>query len=123
MIPKFRAWHKQLKFMGIVGNLWLDRSSAGIYRVDPDQEITVNLNMLELMQWTGCKDGHGQDVYSGDILANNHPVMCTVIIKCLNNILVAWWDDYDILGMHDVAWEDLVVIGNIWENPELLEQK
>lgn len=76
-----------------------------------------------LMQYTGLKDKNGVEIYDGDIL------------KCFGDIAKVVWDSNDalyryvynsggerymeILGTH--SYEHFEVIGNIYENPELLE--
>lgn len=87
-----------------------------------------------LMQYTGLKDKNGKEIYEGDILSHELPYKCD---KCEQThiIGVVEWDVdgwflkcisegdhkiYDSMGMiYD--WEDREIIGNIYENKELLK--
>lgn len=88
-----------------------------------------------LMQYTGLKDANGVEIYEGDVIhASGNDSNYTVEFKSYE-----WGDDEDEwhhgwclarldgtltepFGNQTVATEYLTVIGNICENPELLEK-
>jgi len=104
---------------------------------------------FELMQYTGLKDKNGVEIYEGDILQYDVPRFSSkpspnpkVIgtekdyaqIKAVNGGFVFvrkfWWNDKTFPEMGDAladlqtkSWiqDNCEVIGNIYENPELLE--
>ena len=84
------------------------------------------------MQYTGLKDRNGKEVYEGDVVRtftivgfDNTPDVYENIEGYVN-FVVQWDEDQAafILGDHeqsfsDTGTDDMEVIGNIYENPEL----
>ena len=124
MIPKFRAWDKLNNEMYVVEQINFNRGEFesigyGITSLRGADEV-------KLMQSTGLKDKNGKEVFVGDI------VKCTR--GCSNEVyLEKEYGGTFIGGMPAVylkgllsgyAWtESEEIIGNIYENPELLEDK
>ena len=106
---KFRAWDKEIKCM-----------------IKNPLNFPEWYPTNELMQYTGLKDKNGKEIYDGDILnmfpgfgCEWKPRIVTVTYRP-----ASFWVDFDfgcqsfILDDHDCSFE---VIGNIHQNPELLE--
>jgi len=84
-------------------------------------------NEYELMLFTGYHDKNGKEIYKADIVLydrNIHKDIDTAKFK------VVWAKDRYVLQqikhkyyINDVNWELVEVIGNIYENPELLKGK
>ncbi|MGK8427376.1 YopX family protein [Bacillus cereus] len=109
---KFRAWDKEFKQFS---DMALNYKIADInYYTD-----------YEWMQYTGLKDKNGKEIYEGDILDDpeEKPLYVEFSTKFAAFCFV---DKFDPCGptfytTKDLHYEDLKVIGNIYENPELLE--
>lgn len=84
-------------------------------------------NDAALMQFTGLKDRDGRKIYEGDLMANDW-----ISPKGLH-FEVYWKDDgrWDLRNTQGwryweryggpINWDYMEAIGNIYENPELLE--
>jgi uncharacterized phage protein (TIGR01671 family) len=139
---KFRAWDKKTnKVMYEVQLLEFKEAGGGISAcwtdgVDFDNGDELNnLGDLVLMQYTGLKDKkrtkeypEGQEIYEGDIVDEYSPngrrydLRYRVGFGRGHFTLTEIGGGYDKLGIWNVH-KELEVIGNIYENPELLEEK
>ena len=125
MIPKYRAWlKKEQKMDNEIDHIsWLEDE---LYCIGDGITYMVSAEDLVLMQSTGLKDKNGKEVFIGDI------IKCTR--GCLHEVYIEkeYGGTY-FGGMPAVylkylgegyAWtEHEEIIGNIYENPELLEDK
>lgn len=128
MIPKFRAYdsgslcrmYQPEEVMVGDGNIWI------IDEDDVAGEWIVN-NDLNLMQTTGLKDKNGKEIFEKDILDYNGR---KVIVKWHGSYASFIYEFVDELQNRTTEWQPLYlsyykfeIIGNIYENPEFLEEK
>ena len=120
---KFRAWDKNEKRMFSVKGIDFENRYIEIDKPDGDSSHEEHLmEDMELMQYTGRKDKNGKEIYEGDILADGKkpPQYGKVFWQDEGtNWCVNW-------RMRDGSWEtdqwmSGEVIGNIYENPELIK--
>lgn len=128
---KFRAWDKKRKRMYEVLHLHqndLEGHWATVKGYDcieqKDIHIQIQPKHIELVQFTGLKDKDGKEVYEGDIVINETEELLTVIFAdgmFLGVLVGQKIEESESLFncMHGVA--TIEVIGNIHNNPELLE--
>ena len=137
MIPKFRAWHKTWEEMGWIARIRYKKSGE-IARLSFRRNIydgniyggLVNLDEIELMQSTGLKDKNGKEIFEGDILivSDEHSWLEVVsynqekamfVIEEINRKYKV--PESPLNDLFDTNIFKFKVLGNIYENPELLE--
>jgi uncharacterized phage protein (TIGR01671 family) len=128
---KFRAWDKEYKKMMEWGKQLKGLSQNGIktvmsYNSEDGWSDCYNLKDIELMQYTGLKDKNGKEIYEGDIVKyfdNKEHIVVVENIKELGTgmYLKRVGSGYYTLNPSVIRDYEVEVIGNIYENPELLE--
>lgn len=145
---KFRAWHDRHMDQIVTGYMMQLPESNGIrsyagYRTT-ERPINVSESWPEdqnsntgthefsvadakIMQYTGFKDKNGKEIYEGDVVEyvqviSNPENKITRDIVTLERFPVYWLEDeeFGYEGEFLVDPESTNVIGNIYENPELL---
>lgn len=125
MIPKFRAWSTDKKIMAEVRTL---RFTDEL--VETDKFVERSIEGVKLMQSTGLKDKNGKEIFEGDILkvANNDSSWFEVVKYDHDKAMLISKEvnlKYEIpeTPLYDLFSPYLFkveVIGNIWENRDLL---
>ena len=118
---KYKAWDNQCKF-------WIEEDSVILH---PDGTVSVldyingdtwhENGPIDIVFCTGLKDKHGKLIFEGDILQLGDGTVWDVFwhkdnscyyVRCKNIILIA----------KASRCMDFEIIGNIYENPELLDK-
>ena len=136
---KFRAWDKDQKRMVKVKSIHFMELESCIV-VNPFEFIS--LEHVELLQYAGLKDKNGVEIYDGDIdqAENGDKNVIVFLLKagtyCVMPMDIYLNNDYQneafsqefMYGFgYDLFFDNLTpgkylnIIGNIYENPELLE--
>ena len=115
---KFRAWDKKQKEF----HTWEDLKCNSI-----SVAYLFNNTDLKLLQYTGLKDKNNKEVYEGDILQVELDSGYVPAKKILNKVYFenGCFKSKDINSHEDVLFIELPsyeAVGNIYENPELLEK-
>ena len=122
MIPKFRAYYAEKMWYVAKIDLWGDpeQTTCDLAPYLPKYDELFDIPLIEtaLMQSTGLKDENGVEIFEGDIGWDDHQeVHGQVIFE--NGAFKYEWDNIseDLFEVTD----DIEIVGNIYENPELLE--
>lgn len=116
---KFRAWNKKDKVMVDVAAMNFGPSglwSLIEYAYDAELQLADN---YELMQYTGLKDKNGREIYEGDVVKNEYWKVMEVQYDPRSAAFGVGDNYFGTIG----SGKTLEVIGNIFDNPELLEGK
>ncbi|GAB7387413.1 YopX family protein [Bacillaceae bacterium] len=106
---KFRVWHKPSKTMFD----W-EKVKNNTFRIVEDDQLSV-------MQYTGLKDRNGKEIYEGDIVSDEYGNVAPIEwVQEIAQFLVMYESEPQEIG--EWCTNAFEVIGNIYENPELLEQ-
>lgn len=122
---KFRIWCKQTDEMHTVERMGFEEGELW-YVEDEDRETQppyfMDRNDSVLMQYTGLKDKNGREIYEGDILKFEH------LHNYANELQVVTRDEF-MWGTDEYGFQEMIernykfeIIGNIYGNPELLEE-
>lgn len=128
---KFRAWDKVDKKMEPITDIDFLLSKAFVGFKLGERQYKHFPERIEIMQATRCKDKNGNDIYEGDII--DLPITdvcsgggcCKVYVKGNNGCsghmrrVVEWVHSGYSINPHGCDI-DVKIVGNIYENPELL---
>ena len=145
---KFRVWDNHYKYMNykvIVGtygewekvkddenytacSMWIKPENVD-YKCEPHwSHFEPYHKDIKLMQYTGLKDKNGKEIYEGDIVFIKGEVE---ILDIKGKVEYSeTFAQYIITNTGDIVneaeplgdYEDIEVMGNIYDNPELLEK-
>lgn len=119
MIPKFRAWDKELKMMCDVLKIDFKNKTLFYHHWAHGVSTEIDLNEVELIQSTGLKDKKGVEIYEGDIVENEYKEIG--FIKNCNDAFCFNRKERNFYLSGIGAGSPFKILGNIYENPELLE--
>ncbi|HEW8214822.1 TPA: hypothetical protein V1A32_002052 [Streptococcus pneumoniae] len=127
MIPKFRAWDKELQTMLDVSLIDLKKGVLVGEHWEFGETNFMSFDEIELMQSTGLFDKNNKEIFEGDVVRQVRTQPTTeneTITGVVTMLEGAWSIVNDNKQLASVLWSETAeneIIGNIYENPELLE--
>ena len=125
---KFRVWDPENK-VWLKGNEIAFTAAMRIYNKKGDMIYNAGI-----CQFTGCQDKNGKEVYEGDVVQimrqsfdlddrGNNPVYKPQISKVIYRDHGFWVEDEEFSWEGELMWDwnEMEIIGNIFENPELIK--
>jgi len=119
MVPKFRAWHMPFGYKGPMQEMVYGKASSilAFEEMSPDEYIVE--------QFTGLKDVNGKEICEGDILmtkARRIQIVEKGILSIDRYSSISGFYAYNLSDGKPYTFSyDDEVIGNVHENPELVE--
>ena len=124
---KFRVWDIEL-------HMWINNIGMG-----KDNTLCKGTEKrFAVMQYIGLKDKNGNEIYEGDILCNDeyqtwawrgvikfsHGVFGAEWLSIVKSqsMVGSWGQKHNLRKLDDDIVERQIIIGNIYENPELLSE-
>lgn len=126
MIQRYRAWEPYCKKM--FANDQIIIWNGNVYVNDADKITVDNMNGWSiddkyLMQSTGLFDKNGKEIFEGDIVhAYSEDARLIGAVEYFDNAYCIKTKN----GVYNSLWinaEQYEIVGNVFENPELLEVK
>lgn len=118
---KFRIWDKKLKEMHYQSledlcedDYWYD-GETDVWSVLKDCNSEQERFVIE--QYTGLKDKNGKEIYEGDVVIFDYYSNGEI-----NEFIIEIQDFWELTPFAKDDISDLEVIGNIYDNPELLKE-
>lgn len=130
MMQKFRVWHKELERLMSVQIMWLDEGEISELELNDslmNESIPVYRDDVILMQSTGLVDKNGKEIFEGDVVElvdeYGDSGMSKVVSQegALGMIIEEVFVPFATMSILSTVDYTLEVIGNIYENPELVE--
>jgi phage protein len=118
---EFRAWlTKYNKMVKIYSwNIWQE------YFMCSEYDSEFYLEETPIMQYTGLKDMWGKEIYEGDILFESFGEKYYKVVFENGSFRAEFEGDFEehSFDLIDVVAQSCEVVGNIYENPELMEDE
>lgn len=124
---RFRVWDRRNKTMQPVKYLrWLNNDNIASIGCGDEKGYQERLRPrdCELMQFTGHEDKNGVEIYEGDIVKDLSVAINQVVFYSLQRAAfkIGARGEKTQYDKQNPFWNDnCLVIGNIYENPELLK--
>lgn len=124
---RFKAFDKVMEKMYEVGYVDFPKERVQLAHIIDGICYAVYISPLkyvQLLQYTGLKDKNGMEIYEGDIIKSEENIVSKIVYDEASFKSVWVHNDHLVNCVLDnlfIRTLNPVVIGNIYENPELLK--
>ena len=123
---------REIKFRGkdcsdqwVYGDLIHKRHTKESVLIQDYTGLGSDVDIITIGQYTGLKDKNGKEIYEGDIM--NDPTSKNVGVVTWNSVLcqfqLSWQNMHVAADIFFMVKCNSFVIGNIYDNPELIKRK
>ena len=109
---KFRVWNKTI-YPKMLKSSILSLNDTGWVNINKETNGGID-------QYTGLKDKNGKEIYEGDIFKDDNWCVIKAVVD-FNEGMFGWWTDKKENFIQLSECKIIEVIGNIYENKDLLE--
>ncbi|MGP5428233.1 YopX family protein [Enterococcus malodoratus] len=126
MVIRYRAWDKHVKKIRKVTEIHFDDNLIYL-KANNGKGYYCSFSDIELMQSTGLKDKNGVEIFEGDIVLENGIQRAVSFGEQEyeedfgNLAYYVGFNVYTKWGYSSIDPVEYEILGNIYENPELLE--
>lgn len=110
-----------------------DKTRCGILVNEAETYDEYLVNPDTVGQYTGLRDRNGKEIYEGDIVKTPllDPIFGDVLSDAFDNVAISFHNGAFAVAYYNgrhkiylqVLYDEIEVIGNIHDNPELLEEE
>ncbi|MGQ7330816.1 YopX family protein [Streptococcus suis] len=128
---RFRAWHKAMQRMSEILAISYERQKVKIKHQQGITHMTIPLDDAILMQSTGLFDANGKEIFEGDVVRLDSRYI--MVVKYGRHYIECKPNAYRGIGFFLITKDlpnpkypvfpdgEYEIIGNIYQNPELME--
>ena len=121
MIPKYRIWHKGRKQMFMVSTIDFRQEKISYIDGSGFAGAFISFDDVILMQSTGLHDKNGVEIFEGDLLIHEANIFTVEWIRL--GFIPVRKCEFGYERLSGYLMTEAIRIGNIHQNPELIENE